>query len=319
MTLLTVFIALLLDQLLGEPKRFHPLVGFGRLVDRLEQLLRMGLAKFAGVDEVIASGYSRIAGAVGWLCLVPLVVAILYWVLSPVIAISSTWELLVGSMVLYFCIGYRSLIEHARAVTQPLAKNLLTDARQKLSQIVSRDTEKLDKNGIVKATIESVLENTSDAVLAPIFWFVVAGIPGVLVYRLSNTMDAMWGYKTLRYRYFGWVAARMDDLLNWVPARCCALGYAVVGHWTAALDCWRQQAPQCDSPNAGPVMSAGAGALGVRLGGLGHYDGQQVMKPLLGTGRIACCEDVGAALQLVWGTIILWLGVMTVVELYLWL
>lgn len=321
MTLLTIIFALLLDQLLGESKRFHPLVGFGWLAKRLEPLLRRATQvlgkEFSEADEH-SSSRDRVAGVVGWLILAPILTGVICWIIWPIVKANSLWSLLLGVLVLYFCIGCRSLSEHARAVAEPLFNNDLATARQRLSRMVSRETEGLNKEAVVKATVESVLENASDAILGPIFWFVVAGIPGVLLYRCANTLDAMWGYKNQRYRYFGWAAARMDDLLNWLPARCCALSYAITGNWNTAIRCWQQQAPLCDSPNAGPVMSSGAGAMKVNLGGPACYHGQEVIKPKLGVGRAACCEDIEASLQLVWRATVFWVGVIALIQFYQW-
>lgn len=326
MTLLAIILALVLDQLLGEAKRFHPLVGFGWLANTVERVLKkLGhvLAKAISRADEISPKYDCIAGVVGWLLLVPLIAFGLYWVFSPAVTAGEISALLVETLVLYFCIGGRSLAEHARTVLKPLSdgsvsNDSLARARQQLSRMVSRDTANLDKEGIAKATVESVLENASDAVLAPIFWFAVAGIPGVLVYRLANTLDAMWGYKNQYYRYFGWATARMDDVLNWLPARCCALSYAITGSWKTAIHCWQQQASLCDSPNAGPVMSSGAGAMEISLGGRAWYHGQETIKPMLGVGRAARCEDIEMAIQLVWRTTILWVGVIALVYMGLW-
>lgn len=319
MTLFAIILALVLDQLLGEPKRFHYLVGFGRLACGVEGLLR----KYAPRKEAPSPLYERLTGILGWFLLAPLITFSLYWFLFPFVEAGGVSALLVGALVLYFCIGGRSLAEHARAVAEPLSKESLSDddlvcARKQLSRMVSRETSSLDKEGVAKATVESVLENASDAILAPIFWFAIAGIPGVLLYRFANTLDAMWGYKNQRYRYFGWAAARMDDLLNWLPARCCALSYAISGNWNAATRCWRQQAPLCDSPNAGPVMSSGAGAMTISLGGPACYHGQEVIKPILGVGRAARCEDIETALQFIRRATVLWVSVIAVVELGRW-
>ena len=321
MILLTIVLALLLDQLLGEPKHFHPLVGFGRLTHWVEQCIRKYTVNSGASD----AGY-RFAGGLGWIVLVLPLTVITGWILNVE---SQFLELLFGSIILYLCIGGRSLAEHARAVAAPLfqseidcsqndsgsSQNHIDTARKQVGRIVSRDTAALDKNGIAKATVESVLENASDAILAPIFWFAIAGIPGVLLYRLSNTLDAMWGYKNQRYRYFGWAAARIDDVLNWLPARCCALSYAITGNWKLSMSCWQQQAQHCESPNAGPVMASGAGALGICLGGSARYDGLDVIRPKLGEGRLAGCEDIDAALDLVWRATILWVGVIAIVQL----
>lgn len=314
MILLTIVLALLLDQLLGEPKRFHPLVGFGRLTHWVEPCIR----KYAVNSGASDTGH-RFAGGLGWIVLVLPLTAVIGWLLNVE---SQFLELLFSSIILYLCIGGRSLAEHARAVAAPLSRSdidgsqdNIDSARKQLSKIVSRDTAALDKNGIAKATVESVLENASDAILAPIFWFAIAGIPGILLYRFSNTLDAMWGYKNQRYRYFGWAAARIDDALNWLPARCCALSYAITGNWKLSMSCWQQQAQHCESPNAGPVMASGAGALGVCLGGSARYDGLDVIRPELGEGRLAGWEDIGAALDLVWRATILWVGVIAAVQL----
>jgi len=176
--------------------------------------------------------------------------------------------------------------------------------------IVSRDTADLDEEGISRATVESVLENGCDAIFGALFWFVLAGAAGAVLYRLANTLDAMWGYRTPRYRDFGWAAARLDDLLNWLPARLTALSYVAMGTKPAlAWRCWREQAPNWKSPNAGPVIAAGAGALGLALGGPARYHGEWQPRPALGEGLAPRAEDIGRAVALVRRALWLWLGV----------
>ncbi|HEX5802927.1 MAG TPA: cobalamin biosynthesis protein, partial [Azospira sp.] len=140
------------------------------------------------------------------------------------------------------------------------------------------------------------------------FWFLLLGGPGALLFRLANTLDAMWGYRNARFLRFGAAAARLDDALNYLPARLTALSYALFGATRRALACWRTQAPQWDSPNAGPVMAAGAGALQVRLGGAAVYHGQLEVRPTLGEGRPATSADIHRALALVRFSLRLWLG-----------
>ena len=225
---------------------------------------------------------------------------------------------LFGALVLYAAIGLNSLHQHAEPVAAALARDDLDAARAGVSMMVSRDTAALDAEGVSRATVESVLENGNDAVFGALFWFLVAGAAGTLGYRLVNTLDAMWGYKTPRYLSFGWAAARLDDGLNFVPARLTALSYALLGRTRIALACWRTQAPAWDSPNAGPVMAAGAGALGVCLGGGAVYHGQMEARPALGQGAAVQGGDIARALKLVRAGVGLWLALIVVASLFEW-
>ncbi|MCC6134347.1 MAG: adenosylcobinamide-phosphate synthase CbiB [Candidatus Contendobacter sp.] len=292
--------AVLLDQALGEPRRWHPLVGFGGLAQRLEALvygppeLSPNARRERGVIAVmlLLVPFTLVAGLLAWLPLIGLAVAL---------------------GLLYLAIGARSLVEHAEAVAAALQADDLLLARQKVALIVSRDTADLDEEGISRATIESVLENGCDAIFGALFWFALTGAAGVVLYRLANTLDALWGYRTPRYLRFGWAAARLDDGLNWLPARLTALSYTLVGPQSAlAWRCWQAQAPSWKSPNAGPVMAAGAGALGLALGGPACYHGQWQSRPPLGEGLAPCAEDIGRAVKLVQRALWLWLAVILV-------
>lgn len=280
-----------LDALLGEPKRAHPLVLFGRLADRLEQ-------HFNGPA---ARGW-RSHGVTAW-CLAVLPLTMLAWLLSLLPGVG--WLVEIG--LLYLALGLRSLGEHLLPVARALRLGDLSEARRWVGYIVSRDTSGLDEQGVARAATESALENGSDAVFAALFWFAVAGAPGVVLYRLSNTLDAMWGYRNDRFERFGWAAARIDDVLNFLPARLAALTYALLGRTRQALRCWRAQAPSWDSPNAGPVMAAGAGALGVVLGGPAFYHGELHVRPSLGEGEPPQARDIERALDLVWAGVGGWL------------
>nr|WP_197976837.1 adenosylcobinamide-phosphate synthase CbiB [Pseudomonas sp. CFBP 13727] len=282
-----------LDALLGEPRRHHPLVAFGRLANRIE-------ARFNRAGR----GW-RSHGVTAWfLAVVPLtlLVTLLSWL--PLVG----WLVEIGA--LYLALGMRSLGEHVMPVAQALRSDDLASARQRVGYLVSRQTDELDAEAVARAGTESVLENGSDAVFAAIFWFVVAGAPGVVLYRLSNTLDAMWGYRNERFERFGWAAARIDDLLNYIPARLVALTYAVLGKTRLALRCWRRQAPQWDSPNAGPVMAAGAGALGVQLGGPAIYHGELHERAVLGEGAPADADSIERGWNLVQRGVWLWLLVL---------
>ncbi|MBR7887564.1 cobalamin biosynthesis protein [Marinomonas sp. A79] len=268
--------ALVLDRLLGEPKSWHPLIWFGRWVDLCRQQLQIP------TDASLIR--QRLVGVLAWL------LAVLPWVamLLAVFWCLPGWlDNVVSVLVLYFAIGWQSLREHALAIYQPLSATPLTDdklneARVAVSYIVSRDTQNLDDSAVAKAGIESVLENGSDAIFAPIFWFMLLGAPGVLLYRLANTLDAMWGYKTTELLHFGWCAARIDDVLNYVPARLVVYTYAACGRWKSAIRSAKQPSARWKSPNAGPVMAAGAGALGIKLGGEAPYFGKMETRPILG-------------------------------------
>jgi adenosylcobinamide-phosphate synthase len=205
---------------------------------------------------------------------------------------------------LYLCIGHKSLYQHVMPIIAALNHNDEPLARELTGRIVSRDTETLN---IANASIESVLENGNDAVFAALFWFLVAGLPGVIALRLINTLDAMWGYKNSRYLYFGRVAARMDDLVNIIPARLTALSYALLGKTRLALNCWHSQAALHDSPNAGPVMASGAGALSITIGGPACYQGEWHQRPVFGAGSEAGTDDIKRALHLVSYSVVLWL------------
>ena len=297
---LMVLGACALDRVLGEATRFHPLVGFGTLARKAEQRFNQ--------SDLSAYQLNRV-GLLCWLMLVliPSVATILLMLMAD-----SIIQLFAGTLVLYVAIGGRSLQEHASRVYDDLKSGRLSEARTHVSWLVSRDTRHLDQTDISKACIESVLENGNDALFAPIFWFCVLGPAGAMLYRLANTLDAMWGYRTPRYLHFGRAAAKIDDALNYLPARLTALSYAFVGQTKSALSCWKTQAPGWDSPNAGPVMAAGAGALHIQLGGAADYDGATEARPVLGLGDKPLPQDINRAQLLVRRAQWLWLSAITV-------
>jgi adenosylcobinamide-phosphate synthase len=296
--------AVLLDGLCGEPRRWHPLIGFGRIAQRIEARLNPPRSGGAASLGRMPWGYPRGAAAVLLAVGPPVLAAALLERYPPL-----TTPIAVG--LLYLAIGHRSLHEHTVAVEQALQRDDLPEARRRIGQIVSRDTSDMDPQRIAGATVESLLENGNDALFGALLWFILLGAPGAVAYRLVNTLDAMWGYRTDRYRQFGWAAARLDDLMNLLPARLTALSYALVGHAAAALRCWRQQAAAWESPNAGPVMAAGAGALDVCVGGGAFYHGRWRERPVLGAGRPAEVGDIARARQLVLRALLLWMGAAT--------
>lgn len=293
-----------LDAVLGEPRCLHPLVGFGWLADRIEAWLNG-----APADGVLNH---RLLGALA------LVLAVSAPVLGVAVAVAHTpaWAAaLVHAAALYFALGAKSLWEHIHQVMRALAATDLEYARSLGARVVTRDLREASETDVARAAVESTLENGNDAVFAALFWFVVGGAPGVIAYRLVNTLDAMWGYKTPRYLQFGWAAARLDDALNYVPARLTALTYALLGDTRAGLACWRTQAHAWESPNAGPVMAAGAGTLGLELGGVARYLGRTEERPRLGAGHPPKAADIDRALRLVFAGVASWLGLLALLAL----
>lgn len=282
--------AVLLDRFLGEPRRWHPLVGFGRYATWLEQRINVGSA-------------SRARGVAAWvLALAPFALLVLWLGQQPVL---RPW---IDVLVLYLALGLQSLREHAQRIQHALQAGDIDGARERVGEIVSRDTDQMQPEEVARAGVESVLENGNDAVFGALFWFALLGAPGALIYRLANTLDAMWGYRTPRYLSFGWAAARFDDALNFVPARLTAISYAVLGNVRTALRCWRRQARAWDSPNAGPVMASGAGSLCLQLGGAARYHGVLEQRPPLGAGTLAQAADISRAVGLVQRGVWLWLA-----------
>lgn len=300
MTALAMLAAVLLDAMAGEPRRVHPLVMFGGLATRIEGRLH---------------GDAKWRGGLAWMLAVLPPVALCFCLVRWLDAVAPWLAWVLSALVLYACIGLRSLSEHARPVIDALHGDDIEAARAAVGRVVSRDVDALTPTQVAGAATESVLENGCDAVFGALFCFALLGAPGAVLYRLANTLDAMWGYRNARYLRFGWAAARIDDLLNLVPARLTALTYALCGRFLRALHCWRTQASAWKSPNAGPVMAAGAGAIGVALGGPAPYHGEMMLRPPLGEGRDADAASISAALRLVRRGVLLWLIVAAAAQL----
>lgn len=280
--LIKILIALIADQILGEPRKGHPLVAFGNHANRLEARYNNG------------SEQQRLrSGVIAW-C-----IAVLPWVALAAVAHLSPLGFWFDCILLYLAIGRKSLFEHSERVWNALQGSDLQQARHHTGMIVSRDTTTLDATGCTRATIESVLENANDSIVGALFWFALLGGPGVVLYRLANTLDAMWGYRTERFNAFGRAAARIDDVLNFLPARLCAFAYAIAGDFPRAMDSWRSEARLLKSPNGGPVMTAGAGALNLQLGGPAVYHGTLMEKPFFGGEQVPVADDIARANRLV--------------------
>ena len=303
---LVMLIAVVLDLLVGEARRWHPLVGFGRAAAWLELKLNFPLVFLGG---------QRGTGVLALILLVAPPVVGVIWLsgFSPWLALG------LEVYVLYWALGSKSLYQHATAVTRALRQGDVAVARRCTSNMVSRDTSHMDEQAMLKATVESVLENGCDAVFGALFWFLVAGAPGVVAYRLINTLDAMWGYRNPRFLNFGFCAAKLDDGLNFIPARLTAVTYYCVSRWRFSWKWswkwslkqgwsqWFDQIRSWDSPNGAWVIGAGASALGVTLGGAAQYGGKLKWRPEVGGQNPVTMNHVQEALVLVYKSMALWL------------
>ena len=271
------------DVLLADPRRGHPVAGFGSLARALERRWwRDSRAPGARYTAALVGGAVIVGVATERLTTRPLA--------RTLATAAATWAVLGGA----------SLDRESRTIHGQLEAGLLPEARVQLTHLVGRDTSRLSESEVVRATVESLAENTSDAVVAPLVWGAVAGIPGLLGYRAANTLDAMVGHRSARYERFGWASARLDDLLNLPGSRVTAVLAVVLGHDRAgACRAWRRDAAAHPSPNAGPVEAAYAGALGIRLGGTNTYgsgtDRRVEHRAVLGDGRAPVRDDLTRA------------------------
>ena len=276
---------LLLDAGWGEPPIYHPLVGFGRLAQQVEQHLNFCPNRF----------FSVLLGLLAWcVCVLPISI-FLFWLQWHY----PTFDLLLSPLIIYLTVGLNSLKQHASPIIKALQQNDLPLARTALKKIVSRDTHQSNRIEIIQGTIESLLENGSDAIIAPLFWWALGGTGAVVLYRLANTLDAMWGYRNDRFHYFGFWAAKSDDVLNYLPARLTTLLYLCWGSFYSGLTCAYRQSSHWLSPNAGLCMASGAGSLKVKLGGPAYYQGLLEVRPILGCGYLPQIKDIPRAIQLV--------------------
>ncbi|MFT3873002.1 MAG: cobalamin biosynthesis protein [Nocardioides sp.] len=274
----------LADRLLGDPSSFHPVAGFGKLAAACERAWYADSRGRGVVHAAALAGGAFISG-----CALERVARRLPGGSTALTAVTC-WAVL----------GGRSLEKEALAVHALLAAGDLAGARQRLTHLVGRDTSALDEAEIARAAIESVAENTSDAVVAPLLWGALAGPAGMVAYRATNTLDAMVGHRSDRYRQFGWASARLDDLLNLPAARLSGglVMLAAPSRAEAARRAWRRDAGAHPSPNAGVAEAAFAGSLDLRLGGTNDYGGVVEHRAILGSGPPPVSDDIIRAVRL---------------------
>ncbi|MFF8605406.1 cobalamin biosynthesis protein [Streptomyces sp. NPDC015346] len=272
------------DLLLGDPRRGHPVAAFGRTAAAVERLLWRDHRGWGALHTAVCAGGTAALGALA----------------ARTVRGRRTASVALTAASVWAVVGGTTLGREARAIGEALSDGDLDTARERLPHLCGRDPHSLDGPAMARAVVESVAENTSDAVVGALVWGSVAGVPGLVGFRAVNTLDAMVGHKSPRYRRFGWASARLDDLAGWPGARLTAV-LATVGGGDprGALRAWRADAAKHPSPNAGPVEATFAGALGVRLGGTLSYGGRVEHRPVLnGEGRDVDVADIERAVRL---------------------
>ena len=267
--LLPLVLGWILDLCLGDPARLpHPIVGFGRIISFFEHRLNRG-------------GHRRLKGGVVAIGLIIATYALTLWLTG----LLDQWpwvKIAVEAVLVFYCLAGTTLIREVRMVFKA-ADRSLEEGRRQVARIVGRDTAQLSDNEIRTAALETLAENLSDGVIAPLFWYAMLGVPGMLAYKMVNTLDSMIGYRSVRYRQFGTVAARIDDVANYIPARLTALLMVVASGHLSLLRFVAKYGPKHASPNSGYPEAALAGILGCRFGGPHDYFGETVEKPFIGT------------------------------------
>ncbi len=286
MKAIQVLVGLLLDVWLGDPAWLpHPVVGFGKMIAKGEKALNKGQ-------------HRRIKGALLAISLV-LLTFLATWGLLRLCSIISPWFNTVIQIILIFCcLAGTTLIREVREVFIALDRSL-EDGRQQVSRIVGRDTTQLTDQEVRKAALETLAENLSDGVIAPLFWYILLGVPGMMAYKMVNTLDSMIGYHSERYLQFGCFAARMDDVANYLPARLTALFMVLAAGKPQLLGFVRRFGKCHASPNSGYPESALAGILDCRFGGPHIYFDELFEKPYIGTNdRPLTTEDMNKAVRI---------------------
>lgn len=274
-----IFFAFLLDLVLGDPRRFpHPVIFIGRLISFLENLFR----------KLVKGNAAELAAGVGMAVIVPTVAFfVVYRLIQFANGLNARLGWFLAVFLGYTTIAVRSLYTESQEVAKCLSAGDIQGARKGLSYLVGRDTRDLDDKGIIRALVETVAENASDGVITPLFYLAVGGPPLAMAYKAVNTLDSMVGYKNERYLYFGRASARLDDIVNYLPARLTALlmvsaAFVMGRDWKSAWRIIVRDGGNHPSPNSGFPEAAVAGALGVRLGGLSYYGGVPSNKPSIG-------------------------------------
>lgn len=315
---IVIVAAFILDLILGDPHfLWHPVQGMGYIIKYLERILRtlFGIRD----DRELDKAKKRIAGGIMVVLVIILSVLPVYLILKLADIIHPYVRVSVEIIMCYQMLATRSLCVESMKVYKELKNGTIESARNAVSMIVGRDTQKLDEVGVIKAAVETVAENTSDGVTAPLFYLALFGVYGAFIYKAVNTMDSMIGYKNDRYIFFGTAAAGLDDLLNYIPARISALLMILASYFLGldgkmAWKIYKRDRYKHASPNSAQTEAVCAGALGVRLAGDAYYFGKLLKKPYIGDSlRDVEAEDIKRANGLMYITSILMLICMVAV------
>lgn len=296
--MLSIYAAFVLDFLAGDPYWFpHPVRLIGLYINYFEILTR----KIARSDRTLL-----ISGILLTLSAVCLAYLLTWAVLNATYHINPILYYLINIIFLYTCLAPRCLADEGRKIHRALKEGSIETGRRLLSFIVGRDTENLDESGVARGAVETVAENTSDGVIAPLFYMFIGGAPMAMAYKAVNTLDSMVGYKNEKYAYFGWASARLDDIVNFVPARLTGLLLVAASfflglNYKGSRRILKRDCRKHSSPNSGYPEAAVAGALNVQLGGTNSYFGKPVTKPTIGDfERSIIGEDIEAAVKLMY-------------------
>ena len=268
-SIIPVIVGWLADKLLGDPERLpHPVVLFGKLIACGERRLNRG-------------GHRRLKGALLAIALVALAYAATFGILAAAAGVSSWLKIPIEAVLIFYCLAGTTLIKEVKGVFRALDVSL-EQGRKQVARIVGRDTSQLSDNDVRKAALETLAENLSDGVVAPLFWLLLLGTPGMVAYKMINTLDSMIGYRTERYHRFGTFAARLDDAANYVPARLTALLMVLAAAKPRLVAFVARNGKRHASPNSGYPESALAGIIDCRFGGGHYYFNEYIDKPFIG-------------------------------------
>lgn len=277
MHIMELTIGFILDLIIGDPNNpFHPVRGIGWITSKLESFFRK-----------ILKNSLKTAGLIVWILTIMITFLITYGIILGAERVNSYFAIAVKGIIIYFCISAKGLVSEGYKVIKYLKEGNIKKSRKQLSYIVGRDTENLDSQGVVRAVVETIAENMSDGVIAPLLFAGIFGAEGAMIYKAVNTMDSMFGYKNDKYMEFGYFPAKLDDVFNYIPARITGMliilsAFILKKDYKNSFKIYIRDRYNHTSPNSAHPEAAIAGALDIQLGGVNYYFGKIVEKPVIG-------------------------------------